>query len=84
MLDKQTAIKIAKDWVWQDEKREYPVMGAIYVPKANAGDMEGYVSDRSAYWLVSFKCQVPEGFHPDHFDLMIDPETEVVETIPMM
>ena len=84
VVNEQTAVEIAKKWVWQDEKRNYPLMGAIYVPEAKAGDLEGYFSDRPAYWLVSFKCDVPEGFHPDHFDLRINPETGDVEAIPMM
>ncbi len=73
-IDENQAIEIAKKLLIKDVKQPLPLIGAIYIPAAKAGGAEGFYSDQSAQWLVSFKCETPAGFYPGHIDIIIDPK----------
>lgn len=83
VISESQAVEIATEWLMREQGEILPVKSVFYVPEKKAGE-EGYYNDQLARWFVSFQCNVPEGFYPDHADFEVDPETGEVEVFPTM
>lgn len=83
-INKNQAIEIAEAWLLRELGDSLLVRSVFFIPARKAGGEDGYYNDQPARWFVSFQCDVPEGFYPDHADLEIDPETGEVEVLPVM
>ena len=78
------AVKIAKVWLENDIKQSLPISDVTFIPGVENDETGGFIYSQPAHWLVVFKCDVPEGFHPDEIFVRIDPENGAVEVPPMM
>ncbi len=78
------AVAIAKVWLEKDINQSLPISDVTFIPGVENDETDGFTYNQPAHWLVVFKCNVPEGFHPDEIFVRVDPETGVIEVPPMM